>query len=173
MHVLHYVATDADSPKSAFSIVKNHLEQKGDNFWSDWHVVGGGRWNKNSNDPYTDCVDSVISYVKNEKEFLNAIQWSKNRRKQEMKTLFDRLHENNGEAQFFISALEYIKKVDSPADYMNAYYINRISNMLLDNWTSDSYYYDIEARTSSYRYIFERIKDNPDSSYLVPVDFHF
>jgi hypothetical protein len=174
MHVLQYIATTAESTKEAFNNVKDHLEEVAhSNFWSDWHVVGGGRWSQNSKDGYNDTMQDVISYVKDKDKFTKAIQWSKKARADEMKQLLSQLQKDGGEATFIISALEYIKTAKCDSISMNAYYVNRISQMLLGHWTSDSYFFDISSNSSSYEYIEEAIEENPDNVYLVPVDFHF
>ena len=113
------------------------------------------------------------SYVKNKKKFLDAIEWTKKARSEEMKALLSNLQKGSGEAQFVISALEYIKKAECNSVDLNAYFVNRITQMLLGHWTNDSYFFDIEANTGSYKYVEERIENEPDNVYLVPVDFHF
>lgn len=174
MHVLQYILTVAESPKEAFKNVKSHLEElTNKDFWSDWQVVGGGRWSKNSKDGYSETIQDVISYTKNKKEFTKAIQWSKKARSDQMKEVLFQLQKNNGEADFFVGALEYIKKGYYNSFNMNAYYVNRMSGMLLGRWTSDSYFYDISSNSMSFEGIEEYTKVNPDSVYLVPVDFHF
>ena len=48
MHTLHWWAVEAEDKEDAFNIVKGRLiTDEGNNWvdWSDWHVVGGGRWN--------------------------------------------------------------------------------------------------------------------------------
>lgn len=174
MHVLQYIATLAESEKEAFNNVKSHLEEvTNNNFWSDWHIIGGGRWSKNSKDTYTDTIEDVISYVKNKDKFTKAIEWTKEARSNEMKSLLSNLQKDGGEAEFVISALAYIKNSSCNSLSMNNYYMNRMSQMLLGHWTSDSYFYDITSGSSSYDYLEENINDHPENVYLVPVDFHF
>jgi hypothetical protein len=174
MHVLQYITVQAGSSKEAFKNVKSKLEEVANsNFWSDWHVVGGGRWSKNSKDYFVDTPQDVISYVKDKSKFLHYIEWTKKARIDEMKNLLSNLQRDGGEAQFVISALEYIKKAECNSVDLNAYYVNRITEMLMGHWTSDSYFFDIESNTGSYKDLEQRIQDDPDNVYLVPVDFHF
>ena len=53
MHTLHYIAVEADSKQQAFDKVVVSLSPNEDGHrladWSDWHVVGGGRWSSNAN----------------------------------------------------------------------------------------------------------------------------
>jgi hypothetical protein len=49
MHTLHYFIVEAPDKEEAFSEVSALLEPSDDTGysfpeWSDWHVVGGGRW---------------------------------------------------------------------------------------------------------------------------------
>ena len=43
MHTLHWWAVEAEDKEDAANVVEAALEN---NYveWSDWHVVGGGRW---------------------------------------------------------------------------------------------------------------------------------
>ena len=40
--------------------------------WSDWHVVGGGRWNPEG-DSYKDTVNMVVSYKDNPDKFKEVL----------------------------------------------------------------------------------------------------
>ena len=40
--------------------------------WSDWHVVGGGRWNPEG-DSYKDTVNMVVSYKDNPDNFKEVL----------------------------------------------------------------------------------------------------
>lgn len=174
MHVLQYIAVQAGSSKEAFENVKSHLEEvTNSKSWSDWHIVGGGRWSTNCRDYRNDTPQDVISYVKDKNKFLDSIEWTKKTRIENMKNLLSNLQKDSGEAQFVISALEYVKKAECNSIDLNAYFVNRIAQSLLGTWTSDSYFFDIEANTGSYKELEQRIKDDPDNVYLVPVDFHF
>jgi len=171
MHVLHFIAVEADSAKRAFSSVKNQLEEKSGNFWSDWHVVGKGRWGKG--DEYNNNEKDVISYVNNKKEFEKALQYTKDARKQEAKQVIGQIKSNNGEANFLISALSFAATGECSSLDMNTYYFLKIAQMMMGEWNSDSFFYDMEAGSCSYEHIQERIVTNPEQQYLVPVDFHF
>lgn len=175
MHVLHYVSVAADSSKEAYKNVKSILDERTSSggFWSDWQVVGGGRWSKNSKDTYTDTPKDVISYAQEEKRFLEAVDYTKKARSSEMSGLVDRLNKEQGEATFYISMLEFIKNPDSKSLDMNAYNIYRVAEMLLGHWNPNSYYYDLEDGNGSYQYLEERIVNEPDRQYIVPVDLHF
>ena len=65
MHTLHYFAVEAEDIQEAFDIVESRLSSEdGDKFvdWSDWHVVGGGRWSENPNNQYENSPEDIVSY---------------------------------------------------------------------------------------------------------------
>ena len=62
MHTLHYFAVQAEDNQEAFDIVQSRLEHGEDGAfveWSDWHVVGGGRWSQSQ---YEDSSDTVTNF---------------------------------------------------------------------------------------------------------------
>ena len=60
MHTLHWWAVEAEDKEDAANIVEAALSENNYVEWSDWHVVGGGRW---SDSQYENSYDMVISYV--------------------------------------------------------------------------------------------------------------
>jgi len=152
MHTLHYIAVEADSKQQAFDKVVVSLLPNEDGYrladWSDWHVVGGGRWSSNANkennlmagynDDPTDVLGKFIS------------------------DMVDYASEGG--------RLEY-----NGDTIMNAYTIKEVATMLMGGWTPDSGLYDLEENIAEATYLKERL-DKPEQSalqYLVPVDFHF
>jgi hypothetical protein len=173
MHVLHYIAVEAEDKKDAFHTVKNFLEEPGNCSWSDWHVVGGGRWSKHSREAIEDSIEDIISYKDDSNTFIKAIEGCRDSRKEEMSSMLQSLNKSGGEAEFIIRALEYSKTGDSIRLDMNCYYFSSIAEMLLGEWKSKSYFYDLASHTSSFIDVKDRINTNPEAQYLVPVDFHF
>lgn len=175
MHVLHYFAVQAEDEQDAFSIVQSRLEHGEDGRfveWSDWHVVGGGRW---SNSQYEDSSDMIISYAKQPDKFNEALEGVKKGRIREMNQYLERLNYD----KFASDIVDYISNSGVPANEqrfdMNAYYFKKAGDMLMDYYTPDSYYYDLVEYTAHIGYIQDRL-DNAETSmkqYLVPVDFHF
>jgi hypothetical protein len=58
---------------------------------------------------------------------------------------------------------------------MNNYYLKNSVELLTDNYSPDSSFYDLTEHTAHLGYLLERL-DNADKSaiqYLVPIDFHF
>jgi len=172
MHVLHHIAVEAVSSESAFQLVKDFTR---DVDWSDWCVVGGGRWS--SKPGSEDTPQDVISYVKNKHMFTKALELSRESRKSQMKYYLDGICGEN-EATFMIDVLGYMKTGDTPLRtttsslWNRAYYFHRASSLLLGQYISDSFFYDLEENVTTFDYLLDRLINNPEKQYLVPVDFH-
>jgi CO dehydrogenase/acetyl-CoA synthase epsilon subunit len=52
------------------------------------------------------------------------------------------------------------------------WYVEKLTQLLMDKWTPDSGIYDLDAWTGSLKYFIERVKANPEKQWLIPVDFH-
>ena len=140
--------------------------------WSDWHVVGGGRW---SDSQYENSKDMIISYAEQPELFKERLQSCKQGRIDEMNHMLKRIDTD----KFVSDIVDYISNSGLPADEqrfdMNSYFIRKAGDLLQDNYTPDSYYYDFVEYTAHMGYVYERL-DNPDRpliQFLVPIDFHF
>ncbi len=180
MHTLHWIAIKADSKENAFGIIKDNLLPNEDGYrladWSDWHVVGGGRWN-NVGDGYTDQDNMVISYAENPDEFKKVLSNIKQHRINYMNNKLTKLDEAFDKLKSDI--VDYIsndcKLDDSRRFDFSRWEIKEAISMLGSDWTYDSGFFDNEEFTSELRYLEERL-DKPEEAalhYLVPVDFHF
>jgi hypothetical protein len=174
MHTLHYFAVEAQDKEEAFELVQNRLiNDEGEKFveWSDWHVVGGGRW---SDSQYEDSSAMVISYKDEPDKFNEAIEGVKKGRIAEMNRYMEQMNYD----KFVSDCVDYISNSGIPNDErfdLNSYYFKKAGDMLMDYYTPDSYFYDLVEYTAHMGYITERL-DNTDKAplqYLVPVDFHF
>ncbi len=142
--------------------------------WSDWHVVGGGRWSDSS---YENSSGMIISYAEKPDEFKKTIADIKRYRTNYMNdklikldTAFDNLKSD---------VVDYIsndcKLHDKRQFDFSRWEITEAINMLNSIWTCDSSFFDHNEFTSSLQYLEERL-DKPEEAalhYLVPVDFHF
>ena len=179
MHTLHWFAVEAGSKEEAFDLVQARLStEDGEKFveWSDWHVVGGGRWSENPNNQYNDSSEDVVSYAEDPEKFNNIIKGIKQNRIREMNRYLEQIKFEKLQSDI----VEYISNDCVLPDSirftdLNAYHFKHVADMLMDYYTPDSYFYDIVEYTAHMGYIKERL-DNPEQSklqYLVPVDFHF
>ena len=173
MHTLHWWAVKAEDKQEAFDIVQSRLiNEDGTHFvdWSDWHVVGGGRW---SDSQYEDSSDMIISYADTPDKFKETLEGCRKARINEMQECMSKINTDK-----FISNMDdYISNNASLGDKrfdMNEYYIKIASNLMSEYYTSHSYFYDLIEYTASMDYIQQEL-DSEDSKmlFLVPIDFHF
>jgi hypothetical protein len=178
MHTLHYIAVEADSKQEAFEIVQHQMldDQHFASDWSDWHVVGGGRWNPEG-DGYTDNDSQIVSYAENPELFKETLSKVRKWRADEMHRLMTDIKTD----KFVSDMVDYISENgDSPTTDrfdMNRYYVGKAADLLQGKYTSDSYYFDLgklDTFSSFFGYLEERLdSDTANNQYLVPVDFHF
>lgn len=173
MHTLHYWLVEAEDKEQAFHNVQNTLlNDEGDKFveWSDWHVVGGGRW---SNSQYEDSSDMIVSYSEKPALFDSIIEDCKKARIKEMQDLMSKLDTD----KFISNMVDYISNNASMGDRrfdMNEYYIRSACELMSERYNPSSYFYDLLGYTASMDYIKEHLdKKNHEMLFLVPIDFHF
>ena len=176
MHTLHWFAVEAQDREEAFDLVQSRLSSEdGDKFveWSDWHVVGGGRW---SDSQYADSPDMIMSYQEDPSAFRIRLAAIKKGRIAEMNRLLEQLKPD----KLMSDIVDYISNDCVMSNELrfgdlNGYYFKQAADMLMDYYTPDSYFYDLVEYTAHIGYIGQRL-DDPDTAmrqYLVPVDFHF
>lgn len=168
MHTLHWWAVEAEDKEDAAAIVESVLSEEYVD-WSDWYVVGGGRW---SNSQYENSHDMVISCAEEPEKFKETIQGCIQARIDEMNFIKDRI-----DIDKFVNSVEKYANFGSIGEDrfgLEIYHIRKAGTMLLEYYNPDSYFYDIIQHTASTDYIYDRV-DKGDYSrlFLVPVDFHF
>lgn len=185
MHTLHYIAVEADSKQQAFDKVVVSLSPNEDGHrladWSDWHVVGGGRWSSNANKEnnlmagYNDDPTDVLGFSEDKQKFQEALVSVGKFKSQAMNRAIKDLKPDK-----FISDMVDYASEGGRSEYngdtmMSAYIIKEAATMLMGGWTPDSGLYDLEENIAETTYLKERL-DKPEQAslqYLVPVDFHF
>jgi hypothetical protein len=181
MHVLQWIAVkptgsfdleDIDTCKEeAHDFVKSKFEEmysesEGLGGWSDWYIVGGGRYNDNPDSQYKEDDHSmVISYGETPELFTDTITQAIDSRMSEF-----RLYRS----QFEDSKIDISAKLDSyngSMDYsMELYPLSKLLDMLQGKWDFNSYFYDLNNWSTNPKWVLDTLDD---SWYLVPVDFHF
>jgi len=171
MHTLHWWAVKAEDKEDAFGIVQSKLINGEGSFveWSDWHVVGGGRW---SDSQYEDSSDMVISYADTPDEFKTTLETCKNARIEEIKYLKDKI-----DIKTFTNKIEEYEKngtLGKERFGLDNYYIKQACELMSEYYNPNSYFYDLIEYTSDMSYLQEQL-DSEDSKmlFLVPVDFHY
>jgi hypothetical protein len=185
LHTLHYIAVEADNKQQAFDKVVVSLLPNEDGYrladWSDWHVVGGGRWSTNAEtskdfmDGYRDDSTDVISYAENKEKFQEAQTYVGKFKSEAMNRAIKEFKPDK-----FISDMVDYASEGGRSEYngdtmMSAYTMKEAATMLMGGWTPDSGLYDLEEHIAELTYLKERL-DKPEEAvrqYLVPVDFHF
>jgi hypothetical protein len=175
MHVLQWIAVQAENKDEAFRTVKDGLESElGSNeytytAWFDWFVTGGGRWNPNPDSQYNDNDQSmVISYKEDKDTYLARVSESIESRLEEFKGYRKSLDEKN---------VDINAKLDSYTGEMNydfeLYPLGKCIDMIQGKWDFNSYFYDMHHASTNTSHMKKSIDLAPDVWYLVPVDFHF
>jgi hypothetical protein len=191
MHTLHWICIEAESPESAAAQIKDNLNTNEEGYrlanWSDWHVVGGGRWNpdsegiKSADNPsdccYKDRTNMVVSYKDNPDEFITVLSDIKQYRIKYMNEKLLKL--DNAVDKLKSDIVDYISndcKLNNDREFdFSRWEIKGAITMLSSEWTPDSLFFDNQEFTSKLQYLEERL-DKPEEAmrqYLVPVDFHF
>lgn len=184
MHVLQHIAVKINNypdeivsldecKEEAFMLVKSkfddmYSESEGLGGWSDWYVVGGGRWNSDESNQYEDSWNDVISYTENPELFTNTISNSIEARIREFNYYRQRFEEKG------INITDSLNKYDGQMDFsFDLYDLNKCIDMLQGKWDFNSYFFDLEHYSTNTKYVYEGLDKTPELWYLVPVDFHF
>jgi hypothetical protein len=186
MHVLQHIAIKINNypdeivsleecKEEAHNTVKGifedmYSESEGLGGWSDWYVVGGGRYNSNPDNQYEEknAWNDVISYADNPELFRLTTD----------RSIISRLVEFGGYRKRFeekgISLSDSLDKYEGQMDFsFDLYDLSKCIDMLQGKWDMNSYFYDITNYTTNTKYMLEDLDNNGKFWYLIPVDFHF
>ena len=169
MHVLQYIAVQADDEDMAMRTVEDTLNSElggneyATNAWYDWFVIGGGRFVEG--DPYKSSPNHIIAYKDKPDEFISMIDRMISNRKVEFNGYRQRFNERN------IDINDYLSNYDGNTDYsFDLYELNQMIEMFQGAWNYNAYFYDMHNATTNPKYTLDKLND---SWYLIPVDFHF
>lgn len=173
MHVLQYIATQADSIEQAHSNVKQYLEtnlgehESYDN-WYDWFIVGGGRFSS-SDDPYDDSYVSDIAY-QDSPQFQEYLDTAHKWRWEEVERLEKEARELN-----LTELLDNLQDFEHDHFWVanKLYPLKKLYDLAAGVWNCDSYFMDTVHDSTNRKYMLQSIDKGADNWYLVPVDFHF
>ena len=175
MHVLQYIAVQADSKDEAFRTVKDTLESELGNYeaptnsWFDWFVTGGGRWNPNEGSQYDDTDQTmVISYDETPLEYRAMIDSMISNRIEEF---------GNYRKSFDMKEIDINAKLDTYTGVMQydfeLYPLKKMIDMIQGTWDYNSYFYDMHHASTNPEHMYKAIDTGNKNWYAVPVDFHF
>ena len=172
MHTLQYIAVKAENDDEAFRRVEDTLQNWLGEFenpsgtWYDWFVVGGGRFT--DGDPYQSSPNNIISYKDKSEEYLAMVDEMISYRINN----FNSYHQNFKDKNVDINAK--LDSYDGAMDFsFELYDLSKCIDMLQGKWDFNSHFFDMEADSTNIAYMRKDLDKDPDSWYLVPVDFHF
>jgi hypothetical protein len=180
MHVLQWIATEAENKDEAYSRVESNLQdmlgerESYTHTWYDWFVVGGGRWNtegdESSTAAYTEGKTNLILSAKEEPDlFDERVLQSMEARKAE----FDEYAKDVDTSVIDKIITDYNPREFDFVAFQSLYPIKKMIDMAYGTWDFNSYFYDMVNDSTTPKYLFEAIDKDPENWYLVPVDFHF
>lgn len=172
MHVLQYIAVQADDSDMAMRTVEDTLNSElGSNeyashAWFDWFVVGGGRFV--DGDPYASSPNHIISYGSDSANFLETVD----------RMISNRVVEFNGYRKNFESKnIDLSAKLDTYNGTMQydfeLYDLSKMIDMIQGQWDYNSYFYDMHNASTNPEHMKKTLDIHPEAWYIVPVDFHF
>jgi hypothetical protein len=175
MHVLQWIAVQADNKSMAFDTVKDTLESElgnseyASNAWFDWFVTGGGRWNPNPDSQYSEEDQSmVISYDESPDKYRATVDESIQSRIEEFKSY---------RKQFEEKSIDINDKLDTYTGVMQydfeLYPLAKMIDMIQGQWDFNSYFYDMHHASTNPEHMYKSIDTGNKNWYAVPVDFHF
>lgn len=168
---------EADTVEEAFDLVEVRLAD-GQPSWSDWHEASdasslnfAGRW--------TGVVFADTPEVEDTSIYPNYLQYSSDpdlaeqaitialeHRMTDIRAYRQRIRTSG------IDLPEYPYNPNETTFDTEVWYVEKLTQLLMDKWTPDSGIYDLDAWTGSLKYFIERVKANPEKQWLIPVDFH-
>jgi hypothetical protein len=180
MHVLQWIAVQADNKDEAYRRVEDTLQtmlgeyESTTNTWYDWFIVGGGRWNvgegEDNNEAYVEGKTNLILSAKEDPDlFDERILKSMEERKAE----FDSYAKDIDTSVIDKIITDYNPREYDFVAFQKLYPIKKVIDMAYGQWDFNSYFYDMTSDTTTPKYVFDSVDTDPEFWYLVPVDFHY
>lgn len=172
MHVCHILLVQADTVEDAFESALSTLHDQQPE-WSDWHNANNpvdlnwaGRWTGAffKSDKEDEPNPNYLCYAEDKALAENVISDQLELRDREIANL--RKH--------MISDLTTVE-ANHYADKWNSdlWYTEKFCKLLSNDWTPDSYIYDLETHTGSLEPFMKRVLFAPEKQWLIPLDLHF
>jgi hypothetical protein len=180
MHVLQWIATEADDKDEAYRRVEDTLQTMLGDYesptmtWYDWFVVGGGRWNTQEGDDHKEAytegkTNMIVSYDEDPQAFRKQVEQSM----QDRKTEFEGYAKDVDTSIVDKIITDYNPKEFDFVAFQSLYPIKKLIDMAYGTWDFNSYFYDMVSDTTTPKYLYDSIDTGNKNWYLVPVDFHF
>ena len=195
MHILHYIAVEAENAQDAIYDAEAALESYGDGQVWDWYQVGG-RWDG------VLAGDNVLQFSSNPSEFRKALADAKASRLEQFTSNLAKLNGTRvtaGDVSDYFMGLpvteksevaerQTIRNREVSAEFQSllqlkelpearslstlGYYLRLISDELLDYYPFASLFFDYVGYRSTMGPTLERCETNPDNQWIVAVDLH-
>lgn len=171
MHTCQIMLVEADNGKDAISEVESLITYAEVPYpsWSDWHEVGGGRWEGLFEG--WEVERNALCYAENPLLAEDIIKDYVKGRKEQMTRYLNEITTSGYDIGKAIEAYDH-----NNFDYgtsMNAWTLTRLGRLLSNDWISDTGVYDLKEHTANLEFFRQRLAVEPSKQYLVPVDFHF
>jgi len=160
MHVLHFIAVEADTAEEAVSAVDAVIEgyDEGERLfsWSDWAEIGG-RWENEG---------KVHSYSDDPEKFNGFLERARLNRVNEIKYLLSNIDPE--------AIIEQVRNFDGrdAGHGSDLYRLRQAIAIAGGNGKHDAYFYDLKEWCEDFKYLKERCETDPTRQFLVLVDFH-
>lgn len=171
-HVAHILLVEAETAEEARDKVWSRLMgETNEPEWSDWHNVSAGdksfagRWEGHFFGKENE--QDVLCYADNPTLAEEVII-------QQLGYRADRIAEYRAklvEEGYDIMSATYDPYGDGFD--MKPWYVKKIAQILNDDWTPDTYVFDLENYNASLGDFAKRVIDSPEKQFMIVVDFHF
>ena len=172
MHVIQIMLIKADSHELALERVADKLED--DPHWSDWHnatsgaLSFAGRWEG----IFGEGEPDYLCYGANPEKAEEVIGDSINNRMEEYEKYRREVVSQLEMFTEIANSYNPITGVGHGDKGMVIFRMKRLAQILNDEWTSDSGIYDLHNYTPALEMFRKDVIENPNSWWLIPVDFH-
>lgn len=172
MHVIQIMLVKADNHADAMVKVADKLEDNPD--WSDWHNANtgalsyAGRWEG----LFGEGEPDYLCYGANPEKAEEFIGDYINTRMEEYETYRREVMSKLDLFTEVADSYNPITGVGFGDKGMLIFRMKRLVQTLNDQWTSDSAIYDLENWTTALEIFRKDVIENPNSWWLIPVDFH-
>ena len=172
MHVLQWIAVQAENDDEAMQLVESKLQDEmggQDQYlsWYDWFVLGGGRFNTEA-DPYESSANMIISYDKAPAEYRETITDMLSNRVEEFKAYREMYEQRDIDLNTKLDSYTGNMQYD-----MELYPLAKMIDMIQGKWDYNAYFFDIHHDSTNPEHMYKSIDIGNKNWYLVPVDFHF
>lgn len=171
MHTGQILLVEAETASDALDFVNSQINGE-DPYptWSDWCEVGG-RWSGLFRE-WGDA-DNVMAYMDNPTLAEELITEFTGYRLANIQRYKEELDKDGFTIEKALADYDMVDDEKRFANGMNLWRLQKLSQLLQEDWTNDSGVFDLKEGTGSLAYFRNRLAESPLNQYLVVVDFHY